>query len=127
MSAARARLDRELLGYNRHAILVERCRVTVDRYLRPRVAFEMDTADRTSLREAREAANGHRDAIRGAVGDLVRLMRDAGTAPEIVIIAVKKRLKIAITAATPGAPYAEAARLETDATLWVIKAYYEAA
>ena len=127
ISAARTRLDDAVLGYNHHAILVERYRGTVERFRASRAAFEAMGAERTALRDARHAAAFHRDAVCVAVGDFVRLMRDAGMPPESALIAVKQRLALSVTVATPSAPGVDASLLETDATSWAIKAYFDAA
>ena len=127
ISAARARLDRAVVEFNRHAIVADRHRAAFERFRISRAAYEAGTAERTALRDAREAAARHRAAVRSAVGEFVRLMRDAGLPPETVLVAVKKRLTLSITAATPGAPEPDASQLESDASLWAIKAYFEAA
>jgi hypothetical protein len=127
ISAARARLDHAVLGYNRHAILAERFRSAIQRFTVSRQAFEAGAAERERLREARANAALYRSTVRAAVGEFVRRMRDAGMPPEVALVAVKTRLVLSVTAATPAAPSLDAAQLESDASLWAIKAYYDAA
>jgi hypothetical protein len=127
ISAARSRLDRAVLGFNRHAILVEHYRSDVEWFRASRQAFEAGARERAALRDARANAALHRALIRNAVGDFVRLMRDAGMPPEVVLVAVKRRFTLSVTAATPGAPAIDASLLESDAGVWAIKAYYDAA
>ena len=126
-ASAGARFDRAALGFNRHANVAERYRVAVDAFRAARATFERGTAERAALREARIATALHRDALQVAVIDLVRLLRDAGAPPERALVAVKLRLAAATTSETPGAPSLDGAMLERDASLWAIKAYYEAA
>jgi hypothetical protein len=45
----------------------------------------------------------------------------------VVLVAVKRRFTLSVTAATPGAPAIDASLLESDAGVWAIKAYYDAA
>jgi hypothetical protein len=127
LAAARARLDLALLGFNRHANLVEHFRLAVERFRQSREAFEAGSAERAALREARAAAALHRETVRASVGQFVRLLREAGMPPETALIAVKRRLTLSATTTCPGAPAIESACLETDAGLWAIKAYFEAA
>lgn len=124
---ARERLGRAVIGFNRHANLVERFRASLAQFRASRATFESGAVARASLREAREHAALHRAAVRNAVGDFVRLMRDAGLPPERVLVAVKRQLTLSVTVETPGAPSIDASQLETDASLWAIKAYFEAA
>lgn len=127
ISTARARLDEALLAFNRHAILIERHRRAVEQFRFSRHAFEAAAAERTALRDERERAVLQRAAVREAVGDFVRLMRDAGLPPEIVLVAVKRRLILTVSAEHPPAPTLDATLMESDASAWAIKAYYEAA
>lgn len=126
-AAACTRLDVALLGFNRHALLAERYRRAVEQYLVSRQAFAEGAQERAALREARASAANHRIVVRAAVSQFVRLLRDGGAAPEVVLVAVKTRLTLSVTAATPGAPPSDASLLATDAALWTIKAYYDAA
>jgi hypothetical protein len=127
ISAARARLDQAVLGFNRHALLVEQYRLAVQRFSQSRQLYEAGAAERETLRQARDAAAGYRGAVRTAVDEFVRRMRDAGLAPEIALIAVKHRLALSVTVTTPAAPSPEAAALESDVSAWAIHAYYDAA
>ena len=127
ISAARKRLDQAVLGFNRHALLVERYRAAVQRFTESRQLYEAGAAERDSLRQAREGAAMYRAAVRTAVDEFVRRMREAGLAPEIALIAVKHRLALSVTATTPAAPSLDAAALEIDVSTWAIQAYYDAA
>jgi hypothetical protein len=124
---ARSRLDLAVLDYNRHACLVERHRLTAQRFRESIATFEQGAAGREQLRNARESAAAYRATVRHAVGDFVRQLRDAGMAPEVVLVAVKHRFTLSVTAATPNAPAGDAALLESDASTWAIEAYYDAA
>ena len=127
ITRARSRLDFAVLGFNRHAILVEYYRVAMVRFHESRQAYEAGAADRERLRAARANAAIHRSLVRDAVREFVHQLRDSGMAPEVALVAVKHRLTLSVTAATPGAPSCEAALLETDASSWAIQAYYDAA
>jgi hypothetical protein len=124
---ARSRLDFAVLGFNRHSILVDRYRLAVRCFNASRQTFEQGAAEREQLRDARVSAAAYRATVRGAIGDFVRQLRDAGMAPEVVLVAVKLRLTLSVTAATPGAPAPDDLLLATDASTWAIKAYYDAA
>lgn len=127
VSAARARLDVAVLGYNRHAIVVERDRIAIRRERCVCPTLETDAAEREALRGERTLTALHRATIRGAVGEFMRLMRDAGLPPETALIAVKCRLAFTVTATTPGAPLDDAELLAVDLSTWAINAYYDAA
>lgn len=127
VSAARARLDVAVLGYNRHAIVVERDRVAIRRVRTARPTLETEAVEREALRGERALAALHRATIRGAVGEFMRLMRDAGLPPQTALIAAKRRLTFTVTAATPGAPLCDAELLAVDLSTWAINAYYDAA
>jgi hypothetical protein len=124
---ARARLDFAVLGYNRHACVAERYRLAAQRFRESLATFEQGAACREQLRAARASAAAYRATVRRAIGDFVRQLRDAGMAPEVVLVAVKHRFTLSVTAATPNAPANDAALLETDASTWAIEAYYDAA
>lgn len=127
VAAARERLDRAMLGYNRHALLAERFRLAVARFHASRAAFESGVADRERWREARAAAARSRDEIRLTIREYAHRLRDEGVAPERMLVAVKDRLRLSATPELPGAPAFEASTLESDASAWAIEAYYEAA
>lgn len=127
VSAARTRLDCAVLGYNRHAIVVERDRVAIRRIRTVLPTVETEAAEREALKGERALAAVHRATIRGAVGEFVRLMRDAGLPPQTALIAVKCRLAFTVTKATPGAPLCDAELLAVDLSTWAINAYYDAA
>ena len=127
ITRARSRLDFAVLGFNRHSILVERYRVAVAQFRESRQTYGEGAADRERLRAARANAAIHRSLVRDAVREFVHQLRDSGMAPEVALVAVKHRLTLSVTAATPGAPSCEAALLETDASSWAIQAYYDAA
>jgi hypothetical protein len=127
ISTARQRLDQAVLGFNRHALLVERYRVAVARFTASRQLYETGSAERETLRQARESAAMYRATVRAAVDEFVRRMREAGMAPEIALVAVKHRLTLSVTATTPAAPSPDAAALEMDVSTWAIQAYYDAA
>ena len=116
-----------MLGFNRHAILVEYYRVAMVRFHESRQAYEAGAADRERLRAARANAAIHRMLVRDAVREFVHQLRDSGMAPEVALVAVKHRLTLSVTATTPGAPSCDAVLLETDASSWAIQAYYDAA
>jgi len=65
--------------------------------------------------------------VRAAVGEFVRRMRDAGMPPEVALVAVKTRLVLSVTAATPAAPRSTRRSSSPMRGLWAIKAYYDAA
>ena len=83
--------------------------------------------ERAALRAAREATTAYRAAVREAVGDYVRRMRDAGVAPENALVTVKRRLTLTVSTLNPCAPTGDAAQLEADASAWAIRAYFDAA
>lgn len=56
-----------------------------------------------------------------------RSLRDEGMPPQEVLVAVKRRLAVAVTDMTPDAPTFEASQLATDVGAWAISAYYDAA
>jgi hypothetical protein len=127
LTDARARLDFAVLGYNRHANLVELHRHAVEAFRVARASYEAGAAERASLRSAREAAALHRAAICLAIGVFVRLLRDSGSEPQQALIAVKRQFTLSVTVHTPDAPSLDASLLEQDAGTWAIKAYYDAA
>ncbi|MEO7455532.1 MAG: hypothetical protein ABIY52_04670 [Gemmatimonadaceae bacterium] len=120
-------MDNAIIGFNRHANLVERYRVAVLRYRGLKSAYETGVKEREEWREARLAAATRRTLLRAMICDYVHRLRDEGVGPERVLIAVKGRMVLAVTKTAPAAPDMEADALMHDASDWVISAYYEAA
>ena len=132
------RLERAILGFHRHANLVEQRRALLERFRAAQVTFTEERA----LFEGRRAANedarrqwqahrqscaSHRESVRQRVRSYVQRIRDDGVPPERVLMAVKERLGRCITEATPAAPYFDARALESDISGWTIAAFYDAA
>jgi hypothetical protein len=142
---ARGRLDRSISGYNRHSLISDQYRRAMERYQHAQARFEAIRSaveethaviverqaarerDVEHWRDARAAAAVHRAGIEYHVREYVRSLRDEGMAPEEVLVAVKRRLAVAVTVAAPDAPTFEATRLATDVGTWAISAYYDAA
>jgi len=142
---ARARLDRSITGYNRHSLISDRYRRALERFQQAQARFveirstveETQAAvaarqaaraqDMERWRSARAAAAIHRASVEHNVREYVHTLRDEGMAPEHVLVAVKRRLTVAVTGAAPDAPTFEASRLATDVGAWAISAYFDAA
>ena len=142
---ARSRLDRSITGYNRHSLISETFRRALERFQQAQARFEAirstvevtqaaitqqqatRTRDLESWRDARAAAAVHRAGVEYSVREYVHSLRDEGMAPEEVLIAVKRRLVVAVTDSTPDAPVFESSRLATDIGTWTIAAYFDAA
>jgi hypothetical protein len=127
VAAARNRLDRAILAYNRHALLSEQFRIAVEHFRASKAAFEAGAADRERWREARAAAALHRSSIERSVITYVHRLRDEGVAPERTLVAVKQRQQLSVCEATPAAPSFETLTLAADLSTWAIAAYYDAA
>ncbi|PYP79516.1 MAG: hypothetical protein DMD35_08100 [Gemmatimonadetes bacterium] len=143
--AACSRLDQSISGYNRHAVMSERYRRSMERFNQAQSRFESvrwmveetratvgaqqaaraETLER--MRVARVAMAEHRASIESCVRDYVHALRDEGLTPEKVLVAVKGRLTHAVTEEAPDAPVFEAQRLAVDVLTWTIDAYYDAA
>jgi hypothetical protein len=142
---ARARLDRSITGYNRHSLISDRYRRALEQFQQAQARFVeiRSTVEETHgalvarqaaraqdverWRNARAAAAVHRAGVEHNVREYVHSLRDEGMAPEHVLVAVKRRLMIAVTIAAPDAPTFEASRLATDVGAWAISAYFDAA
>jgi hypothetical protein len=142
---ARSRLDRSISGYNRHSLISETFRRSLERFQQAQARFEAvrSTVEETQAaiaerqsarvrdvenwRDARAAAAVHRAGVEYNVREYVHSLRDEGMAPEEVLIAVKRRLVVAVTDSAPDAPVFEASRLATDVGTWTIAAYFDAA
>jgi len=142
---ARFRLDRSISGYNRHSLISERFRRSLERFQQAQARFEAlrstvqetqamiteqqatRTRDLEHWRDARAAAAVHRAGVEYNVREYVHSLRDEGMPPEEVLIAVKRRLVVAVTDSTPDAPVFESSRLATDVGTWTITAYFDAA
>lgn len=142
---ARCRLDRSISGYNRHSLISETFRRSLERFQQAQARFEAlrstvqetqaaimerqttRTKDLERWRDARAAAAVHRAGVEYNVREYVHSLRDEGMAPEEVLIAVKRRLVLAVTDSTPDAPVFESSRLATDVGTWTIAAYFDAA
>ena len=142
---ARARLDRSISGYNRHSLISDRYRRALEqfqqaqaRFLEVRATVEETQAtlaarqaaraqDVERWRDARAAAAVHRAGVEHNVREYVHSLRDEGMAPERVLVAVKRRLVVAVTDSAPDAPTFEASRLAADVGAWAISAYFDAA
>ena len=140
-----SRLDRSISGYNRHSLISEAFRRSLERFQQAQARFEAirSTIEETQAviterqasrvrdlahwREARAAAAVHRAGVEYNVREYVHSLRDEGMPPEEVLIAVKRRLVFAVTDATPDAPVFESSRLATDVGTWTITAYFDAA
>jgi hypothetical protein len=127
VAEARDRLDSAIVGYNRHANLVEDYRLAVLRFQSAVHAFEKGVREREAWRESRAAADLRRSLVRAMRRDYVHRLRDEGVGPERVLVAVKRRILLSDTLETPAAPYLDTDALQHDASAWVIAAYYEAA
>lgn len=141
VDVARARLDNAILGFNRHALLVDKYRLAMARYQNAVLAFEAGKSkfeanrraydeaalDRAMWHDERAAAALHRDNIYRFVKLYVHELRDQGMAPETALTTVRARLAQCVTQDTPGAPLLEATMLAADLGKWTIEAYYEAA
>ena len=141
--AARSRLDGSISGYNRHAGLAAEFRRSLEMFERSRESFESlraavlqtreasDAIRRASilerLRAAREAAANHRFGVEVGVREFVHSLRQEGVPPEKVLVAVKRRLALAVTAMTPDAPRHDAVALAEDVSRWAISALFDAA
>jgi hypothetical protein len=144
-NAARSQLDRSIAGYNRHALLSEQFRRSVERFRQAQATFEAIRAEFeekrqevltrraaiaaqvTLWRAARAGAAHHRAGVELSVREYVRCLRDEGMAPERMLLDVKHRLAVAVTPTTPDAPTIEARQLSDDVSAWAIDAYYAAA
>jgi hypothetical protein len=142
---ARFRLDRSISGYNRHSLISETFRHALDRFQQAQARFEAVRSavaetqatfteqqaararDLEHWREARAATAIHRADVENRVREYVHSLREEGMAPEAVLVAVKRRLVVAVTEAAPDAPSFEASRLATDVGTWAIAAYFDAA
>jgi len=142
---ARARLDRSIIGYNRHSLISDRYRRALEQFQQAQARFVeiRSTVEETRAavaarqaeraqdverwRNARAAAAAHRTSVEQNVRDYVHSLRDEGMAPEHVLVAVKRRLTVAVSDGTPDAPTFEASRLATDVGTWAISAYFDAA
>jgi hypothetical protein len=142
---ARARLDRSIIGYNRHSLISDRYRRALEQFQQAQARFAelRSTVEETQAavaaqqavraqdverwRDARAAAAVHRAGVEHNVREYVHSLRDEGMAPEHVLVAVKRRLMVAVTDAAPDAPTFEASRLATDVGAWAISAYFDAA
>ena len=145
VSEARSRLDRAISGYNRHSLIGDRYRRSLERFQGAQARFEslLSTVQETwatvaehraarardleRWREARAAMAAHRAGVEQHVREYVRLLRDEGMPPEAVLVAVKRRLSIVVTDTAPDAPTFEASQLATDVGAWAIAAYFDAA
>jgi hypothetical protein len=142
---ARDRLDQSISGYNRHSLISDQYRRSMERYQHAQARFEAirSAVEETHAaiverqaararevehwRDARAAAAVHRAGVEYNVREYVHSLRDEGMAPEEVLVAVKRRLAVVVTAAAPDAPTFEASRLAADMGTWAISAYYDAA
>lgn len=127
VAAARDQLDRAMIAYNRHALLVDRYRRAVAAFQASRAAFERGLAEREEWRIARAAASVSREQVRVTVREYALRLRDEGVAPELMLVAVKARMRLCVTRELPAAPGYEASILEKEAATWAIDAYYDAA
>ena len=143
VAAARSRLDGSLSGYNRHTGLAAQFRRSLEQFERSRQSFERtraavwetrETSDAIRraaaferLRAARECAAYHRSGVELGVRDYVHSLRHEGLPPEKVLVAVKRRLALAVTPTAPDAPQLEAAALAEDVSRWAIDALFDAA
>jgi hypothetical protein len=142
---ARFRLDRSISGYNRHSLISETFRRSLERFQQAQARFEAVRAavvetqvaiterqaararDLEHWRDARSATAIHRADVENRVREYVHSLREEGMAPETVLVAVKRRLVVAVTETEPDAPSFEASRLATDVGTWAIAAYFDAA
>jgi hypothetical protein len=142
---ARCKLDHSISGYNRHSLISDRYRRSLDRFQEAQARFatvrsavqetRMIVAERQAARAqdlehwraARAAAAAHRAGVERHVREYVHSLRDEGMAPEVVLIAVKRRLVVVVTDTAPDAPTYEASQLATDVGAWAISAYFDAA
>ncbi len=124
LAIARAHLDQALASFNRQAIAAEQCQAAVLTFRLSGAAFDLGTDRRSALRSARESAAARRDAVHEAILHLVRLKRDAGSPPEAVLVAIKRRLSDSQDPSGPSTPTFEARSLEVDASRWTITEYY---
>jgi hypothetical protein len=145
VAEACARLDRSITGYNRHSLISDRYRRALEQFQQAQARFveirttveetQAAVAARQSARardverwrDARAAAAIHRAGVEHSVREYVHSLRDEGMAPEHVLVAVKRRLVVAVTNTAPDAPTFEASRLATDVGVWAISAYFDAA
>lgn len=145
VAEARSRLDRAISGYNRHSLIGDRYRRSLERFQDAQARFESvrsavqetqaTVAERRAARardlerwrEARAAMAAHRAGVEQHVREYVHRLRDEGVTPEGALVAVKRRLSIVVTDTAPDAPPFEASQLATDIGAWAIAAYFDAA